>query len=138
MKTKFLAGIITPALLAFPSIAQPAPHHSSAASTNTFTIEWVVDETLKHNPALAAARANVQAAEERVTQARSWDSPRAAFDTKAGRFVSVPENAFTDQRLGVEQPIPLSGKNRLRGNAARSDAAISTEELRRRQLDLVA
>lgn len=45
---------------------------------------------------------------------------------------------MTDQRLGIEQPLPVSGKNRLRGNAAKSEAAISAEELRRRELDLVA
>src|SRR5262249_37177959 len=38
----------------------------------------------------------------------------------------------------VEQPVPLSGKNRLRGEAAEAEAAAAFAELHRRELDLVA
>src|SRR4051794_6503782 len=116
------------ASLALTSVSPAQPHqHSAPQATNTFTVDWVIAELRQHNPAIAAARANVEAAKERVTQAQAWDNPRATFDTRAGRFVSVPENSMTDQRLGIEQPLPISGKNRLRGNAAKSEAAISAE-----------
>ncbi len=98
----------------------------------------MIGEILQNNPSLAAARANVDAAEARVTQARSWDNPRASFDTRAGRFVSVPDNAFTDQRIDVEQPIPVTGKNRLRGHAAKAEVSVTAAALRRRELDLIA
>jgi cobalt-zinc-cadmium efflux system outer membrane protein len=136
MKQTFLLVLASIALV---RVSLAHPHEQLTQQTNnTFTIDWVVAELRRHNPSIAAARADVEAAQERVTEARSWDSPRATFDTRAGRFVSVPENAMTDQRLGIEQPLPVSGKNRLRGNAAKSEAAITSEELRRRELDLVA
>jgi cobalt-zinc-cadmium efflux system outer membrane protein len=137
MKFKSVSVMLALSTLASGSFAQ-THQHSAPQNTNTFTIEWVIAEVRQHNPSLAAARANVQAADERVTQARAWDSPRAAFDTKAGRFVSVPDNSFTDQRLDIEQPLPITGKNRLRGHAAKAEAAITAEELRRRELDLIA
>ncbi len=43
-----------------------------------------------------------------------------------------------DQKLMVEQKLPISGKNRLRGNAAAAEAGAALEELRRKQLDAVA
>jgi outer membrane protein, heavy metal efflux system len=137
MKSKTILAMLASIALAGSSFAQ-THQHAPTASTNTFTIEWVIGEILRNNPSLSAARANVDAAEARVAQARSWDNPRASFDTKAGRFVSVPDNSFTDQRIDVEQPIPLSGKNRLRGNAATAAVALSAEELHRRELDLIA
>lgn len=93
---------------------------------------------LKNNASLKAARANWEAMKQRVPQARAWEDARAEFDTLAGRFVSVPPNAFTDQKLMLEQPIPISGKNRLRGKAAEAEAAAAYGELRRRELDVVA
>jgi outer membrane protein, heavy metal efflux system len=138
MNTKTIFVAIAFAMLCWNSFAQTAHQHAASSDTNTFTVEWVVSEVLKSNPSLAAARANAHAAEERIVQAKSWENPRATFDTVAGRFVSVPENSFTDQSLGIEQPLPISRKNRLRGDVAKADAAISTEELRRRELDLVA
>src|SRR6266550_1185219 len=101
---------------------------SSAAETGSnavLTVEQVVADVLANNPSLKAARANWEAMKERVPQARAWEDARAGFDTVAGRFVSIPPNSFTDQKLMVEQPVPLSGKNRLRGEAAEAEAMVA-------------
>ena len=136
MKTNYFAVLALTAL-ANASIAQ-THQHSPPPTTNTFTVDWVISEIFQNNPSLAAARANVDAADARVTQARSWDNPRASFDTSSRTFVSVPDNAFTDQRIDVEQPIPVTGKNRLRGHAAKAEASVTAAALRRRELDLIA
>src|SRR5438067_5108900 len=102
------------------------------------SIENVLRDVLSDNPSLKAARANWQAMKQRVPQARAWEDLRAGFDTVAGRFVSIPANSFNDQKLMVEQPVPLSGRNRLRGEAAQAEAAAAFGEFRRRRLDLLA
>src|SRR5205823_12154575 len=102
------------------------------------SVEAVLRNVLADNPSLKAARANWEAMKQRVPQARAWEDLRSGFDTVAGRFVSIPRNSFADQRLTVEQPVPLSGKNRLRGEAAEAEAMVAFAELRRRELDLLA
>jgi outer membrane protein TolC len=75
---------------------------------------------------------------ERVPQARAWEDLKSEFSAVAGRFVSIPPNAFTDQRLVAEQAVPISGKNRLRGTAAEAEAASAFADVRRRELELAA
>jgi cobalt-zinc-cadmium efflux system outer membrane protein len=118
---------------------QVATNRNEAASTTeVLSLDAVVREVLTNNPSLKAATANWQAMRERIPQARAWADPRAEFDQRAARFVGVPQNAFTDQKLMVEQTLPVSGRNRLQGDAATAEAASVFEELRRAQLDTVA
>jgi len=117
------------------------PRHSIAAepaSTNLLSLQSVLSEVFSNNPSLKAARANWEAMRERVPQARAWEDARAGFDATLDRFVSVPPNSFMDYKWMAEQTIPLSGKNRLRGQAASAEAVAAFEEFRRRKLDLVA
>ncbi len=108
------------------------------ATPQTLSLDDVVREVLTNNPSLKAATANWLAMKERVPQARAWEDPRAEFDQRLARFVSVPPNAFSDQKLMVEQTLPVAGKNRLQGDAATAEAASAFEDLRRKQLDVVA
>ena len=108
------------------------------SDTNSLPLETVLRDVLQNNPSLKAARANWEAMKQRVPQARAWEDPRAGFNTVAGRFVSIPPNSFTDQKLMVEQAVPLSGRNRLRGEAAEAEAAAAYGDFRRRELDLTA
>lgn len=110
---------------------------ASEASTNgVLSLEQVLRDVLGNNPSLKAARANWEAMKQRVPQARAWEDLRSEFDTVAGRFVSIPPDSFTDQRLMVEQTVPLAGKNRLRGDAAEAEAAAAFAEVHRRELDV--
>lgn len=112
---------------------------ATATRTNDdFSLEQVLREVLVNNPSLKAARANWEAMKQRVPQARAWEDLRSEFATVAGRFVSIPPNSFTDQRLTVEQVVPLAGKNRLRGEAAEAEAVAAFAELHRRELDVTA
>ncbi len=108
------------------------------ATNAVFSLDQVLREVLASNPSLKAARANWEAMKQRVPQARAWEDLRGGFDSVAGRFVSIPPNSFTDQRLMVEQAVPLSGKNLLRGKAAEAEAIAAYGDFRRRELDLVA
>src|SRR5689334_4071792 len=84
---------------------------AEGASNDVLTVDQVVAEVLTNNPSFKAARANWEAMKERVPQARAWEDLKSEFTTVAGRFVSIPPNAFTDQRLVAEQAVPISGKN---------------------------
>ncbi len=118
--------------------AAEASEADRASTNGVLSIKAVEMAVLKENPSLKAARANWEAMRQHVPQARAWEDARAGFDTVAGRFVSIPPNSFTDQRLMVEQPVPLSGRNRLRGQGAEAEAAAAYGEFLRRGLDLIA
>ena len=113
--------------------------NTSEISTNdVLSLQQVLRDVLVNNPSLKSARANWEAMKQRVPQARAWEDLKSEFDTVVGRFVSIPPNSFTDQRLMVEQAVPLAGKNRLRGEAAEAEAVAAFAELHRRELDLTA
>ncbi len=113
----------------------PAPRIADSAA---LSLDTVLRETLQNNPTLKAARASWEAMKQRVPQARAWEDLRAGFDTVAGRFVDISPNSFTDQKLMLEQTVPLAGKNRLRGEAAEAEAIAAYQDYKRRQLDLAA
>jgi outer membrane protein TolC len=120
------------------SILLTAPQFVQGQNTNpaTLSLGKIVREVGEQNPLIKAARANWEAMKQRVPQARAWDDPRTGFDTVAGRFVDIPRNSFTDQRLTLEQTVPVAGKNHLRATAAEAEAIAAFQELRRRELDL--
>ena len=113
----------------------PSP---AGVGTNVLSLDAVVSEVLSNNPSLKASRANWEAVQERVPQARAWEDPTLGFDSLADRFVHQPPNAMTDQKLMLEQALPLSGKNRLQGKAASAEAVSAFEQFHREQLDAVA
>src|SRR4029453_7805654 len=67
-----------------------------------------------------------------------WDDPRIGGESRVRRFVDVPPNAFMDQALVIEQLIPITGKNLVRGRVAGAEALSIFEEVRRAQLDVIA
>src|SRR5579859_2442860 len=103
------------------SFAADAPE-ATPADAPTLSLTNVLHDVLANNPSLKAARANWEAMKQRVPQARAWEDLRGGFDTVAGRFVDIPPNSFTDQKLMLEHTVPVTGKNRLRGEAAEADA----------------
>jgi outer membrane protein TolC len=125
------------ASLAKSASAEDAPP-LSRAPTDVLSLEPVIGEVLSNNPALKAANDTWEAMRERVPQARAWADPRAGFDQRIARFVGVPPNSFADEKLMAEETLPVSGRNRLRGDAATAEAASALEDFRRKQLDAVA
>src|SRR5438067_4015182 len=102
------------------------------------SLHEVTNVVLANNPAIKEAENRWRAAQERVRQANAWDDPRIAGDSRVRRFVDVPPNAFMDQSLAVEQLIPITGKNLVRGRAAAAEALSIFEEVRRAELDVIA
>ena len=136
MKTNYLL----PFYLALTSILQA--EESGDAGTEAprahISLREVTKVVLANNPAIKEAENRWRAAVQRVRQANAWDDPRIAGDSRVRRFVDVPPNAFMDQSLTVEQLIPITGKNLLRGRAAAAEALSIFEEVRRAELDVIA
>ena len=102
------------------------------------SLHEVTNVVLANNPAIKEAENRWRGAQERVRQANAWDDPRIAGDSRVRRYVDVPPNAFMDQSLAVEQLIPITGKNLVRGRAAAAEALSVFEEVRRAELDVIA
>src|SRR5256714_5285972 len=110
----------------------------SKAQRARISLAEVTSIVLANNPAIQQALRKWGAAKARVTQEGAWDDLRVSGSSRAARFVDVAPNAFTDQMVSVEQAIPITGKNLLRGRAAAADAIAIFEQGRREQLDVLA
>src|SRR5438094_1695626 len=136
MKTNYLL----PFYLALASIlrAEESGDAGTEAPRAHISLREVTKVVLANNPAIKQAENRWRAAVQRVQQANAWDDPRIAGDSRVRRFVDVPPNAFMDQSLTVEQLIPITGKNLLRGRAATAEAMSIFEEVRRAELNVIA
>src|SRR6266513_1208062 len=108
------------------------------ATSLQLSLGEVTRMVLENNPAIKEAENRRRAAIQRVRQANAWDDPRIAGESRVHRYVDIPPDAFTDQTLAIEQPIPITGKNLVRGRVAAAEALSAFEEARRTQLDVIA
>lgn len=136
MKTPIFLILLTTSLSIQSQIA--ADDGENGVTSIQLSLGKVTRAVLENNPAIKEAEHRWQAAIQRVRQANAWDDPRVVGDSRVRRFVDVPPNAFTDQTLAVEQLIPITGKNLVRGRVAAAEALSAFEEARRTQLDVIA
>src|SRR5256714_7793759 len=136
MKTKTFSLLLATSLLLGTQIAAEGGESGSASSGLSLT--EVTRVVLANNPVIKEAENRWYAAIQRVRQAYAWDDPRVAGESRMRRFVDVPPNAFADQTLGIEQLIPITGKNLVRGRIAATEAFSAFQEARRAQLDVIA
>ena len=136
MKTKTLL------LLLLTNLSLRAEHAADGGARDStlprISLEQVTRAVLENNPAIKEAENRWRAARERVRQANAWDDPRIGGESRVRRFVDVPPNAFMDQTLTVEQLIPITGKNLVRGRVAAAEALSIFEQVRRAELDVIA
>ncbi len=136
MKTNTLLLLL---LTTLHTVAEPlADGGERAPNSQRLALSEVTRVVLERNPAIRGALRRWEAAKERVTQERAWDDLKVSGTSTVRRYVDIPPNAFTDQTVSVEQSIPISGKNRVRGRIAAADAVAAFEEVRRQQLDVLA
>ncbi len=137
MKTNYLLPFYL--VLTFSLRAElPRNEIREEAPAGRLSLGEVTRVALENNPAIKEAENRWRAAVQRVRQANAWDDPRIAGDSRVRRFVDVPPNAFMDQSATVEQLIPITGKNLVRGRAAAAEAMSIFEEVRRAELDVIA
>src|SRR5437773_10646465 len=136
MKTTTLSLLLATSLILRSQIAAEGGEYGVASSH--LSLGEVTRAVLESNPAIKEAENRWRAARERVRQANAWDDPRVAGESTVHRYVDVPPNAFMDQSLALEQLIPITGKNLVRGRAAGAEAFSAFQEARRIQLDVIA
>jgi outer membrane protein TolC len=136
MKTTTLLILLTTSLAIRNQIAADGGEYAAASSL--LSLGGVTRAVLENNPAIKEAESRWQAAIHRVRQANAWDDPRIVGESRVRRFVDIPPNAFMDQTLAIEQLIPITGKNLVRGRVAGAEAFSAFEEARRTQLDVIA
>jgi outer membrane protein, heavy metal efflux system len=136
MKTRTFLVLLTTFLLIRSQTA--ADGGESEGGAVRLSLGEVTRIVLENNPAIKEAENRWRAAIQRVRQANTWDDPRIAGESRVHRYVDIPPNAFTDQSLAIEQSIPVTGKNLVRGRVASAEALSTFEEARRIQLDVMA
>ncbi len=136
MKTTTLSILLATFLLLRSQIA--ADGGEDGAASRELSLAEVTRRVLENNPAIKEAENRWYAAIHRVRQAYAWDDAHVAGESRMRRFVDVPPNAFTDQTLSIEQLIPITGKNLVRGRIAAAEAFSAFQEARRAQLDVIA
>src|SRR5213596_117658 len=136
MKTRTFLFLLTISLAIRNQIAADGGEYG--ATSSRLSLGEVTRFVLENNPAIKEAENRWRAARERVRQANAWDDPRVVGELRVRRYVDVPPNAFMDQTLAIEQLIPITGKNLVRGRTAAAEAFSTFQEARRAQLDVIA
>jgi len=124
--------------LGFLAVMNTQAREGAGDGPPVLSLDTVTQAVLDNNPAIKEARAKWQAMQQRVPQAAAWEDLKVSAGSRVARFVSVPRNSFGDQMLSIEQMIPVSGKNKSRARIAAAEALILAEEIRRKQLDVIA
>ncbi len=124
------------AALVVPAPAAPVPDPYRAPAP---TVEALVAEALEKSPALAAARASVSAARERIAPAGTLPDPmlRLAYEND-GAAPSLGSEMMTRLSFMAEQAIPWPGKLSLAGKVAAADAAVAEAAIARLRLGVEA
>jgi outer membrane protein, heavy metal efflux system len=87
------------------------------AESKPLTLEEAVTVTLQQNPELRAMQKDVDAANAKISQARSWDDPMVGV-----RFYQVPFNGSFDDAMDIDyivaQKFPFPGKKKAASQIA--------------------
>ncbi len=130
-----------PVVLAAGLVALPAGADRPAPGTPEISesVEALVAEALDKSPALAAARAEVSAARERVAPAGTLPDPMLSLSYENdGPAFSLGVEPMTRLSLMAEQPIPWPGKLRAATRLAAADADVVEARLARIRLSVEA
>jgi len=129
----FFSKIWLIALLIFAGFADITLSEEKA---DTLRIRWVIDEALRTNPALQAAKLRWNASKEKILQARSLDDPTLGFTY----FGEPVQTRVGEKQAGItaSQKIPFYGKLRLKGEVAKNNAGIFEEKYRTLEREVIA
>lgn len=101
-----------------------------------FSLSEVTGTALANNASIKALRAKWEMMKARIPQASAWEDPMVGVDFE--RRGTTRFDTYGDSEWMVSQKIPIAGKNRSLARVANAEALGALEELRRRQLDVIA
>jgi outer membrane protein TolC len=117
--------ILFVAVAAFQS---PASVRAGDMVDTSASLSVFIDQALKANPGLQAARSRARSAEARIPQAGAWEDPQAGVEFFATPITSA--NPFKDGMetdYFIQQMIPLSSKKGLMSDAASASARMAEQ-----------
>src|SRR2546430_13019500 len=86
--------IVTVPLAVAATAAEVNKPDDAGGPSDALSPDQVVNEVLRNNPSLKAARANWEAMKQRIPQARAWEDARVGVDVE--RMGTTRFDAFTD------------------------------------------
>jgi outer membrane protein TolC len=126
---------LTPAL--GPAFSQSATPVSAA--TDSLTLERIIEEALRHNDFVSAARFMEDAARRRASPAGAWEDPMFMVGVEnVPTSFDFKEDMMTMTVIGVSQTIPLAGDKGLQAKAAEKEADAAREKRRFTEADVAA
>lgn len=106
---------------------------------STMQLSALIEEALENNPDLQSAQNTWQGAEARIPQAGALPDPLLVFN-----LMNMPVNTFafdqepmTSKQLGIMQMFPFPGKQGVRENIARENAAVAVARYRELRNQLI-
>lgn len=109
------------------------------AQTQTLNLAELVDEALKSNPDILAAKKRWEASKARIPQAKSLDNPTVGLE-----FEKIPRGTFQlnnvmpeDRMLSIAQMFPLFGKLSLKGKIAVVESQMNASEYKAKELEVI-
>lgn len=129
----------TPAILLSESAAKPIllsvlpKYYDRQGGT---TINQLIEQALRSNQDLAAARLEIERAQARLTQAKSRPNPTLEFEQSSGAVIGSPGGGqFT---VGASLPLEIYGRRTARIDQAQIGIEASLAEVRNRERVLAA
>jgi len=115
-----------------------SPSLIAATERQSLTLEQALSLALGYNPELSASRAEIEAREANITQARSFPNPEIEMRTE-GIYGDKDRTGFTNAEsiLSVGQTIELAGKRSKRTNLAALDRDLAKWDSDGKTLDVV-
>jgi outer membrane protein, heavy metal efflux system len=115
-----VAGLLWQTAAAAPGAPATAPVSTTSPAT---PVEPLLEEALRKNSEIAAARAESDAAQQRIAPAATLEDPMLeAGIVNAPLPFSLRREDMTMKMLGLSQKLPYPGKRDLRHNVAVADA----------------
>ncbi len=99
------------------------------------TINEVFSAVRAQHPALAASRAEAEAARSRVTQEKAWMDPKVGVEWRRDNI--RPLNTYSEIEVTASQELPLSRRNKLRAEVASTEASVADASTRVRERKLL-
>jgi outer membrane protein, heavy metal efflux system len=135
-KRHLVIGVMLVLLSATPCAAEPSLTLTLEAGAN---LGELLAEALRSNPEILAARKAAEAAQARITQARSLDDPELNIESwsiplnQPGNF-----NRANTHMVNLRQRLPFPGKLRLRGEVATQEQAMAAARYRAKEREVIA
>jgi outer membrane protein, heavy metal efflux system len=117
--------------------AQSPPTPAAQTSETGLTRRQAVDEAVARNPAITAAREQVEQARARVSEALAFPDPSFVATLEQQVSFLKPRTAMT-QDYGLGLTLPFPDKFHLRGEAARGDLHAAESSLTKLQQQIAS